>query len=149
MLYETETLQKVFNLMPKLEKAFFSNYFKENAIDKNLNKTHIRTIMMLLFEESAPMNFVSHKLGLEKGSFTPVAKKLIDIGFINKNKSEEDRRVSILSLTDEGKKYATQLRDGHHKFMLGEIEKLSLEDQVEFEAALDTILTLLDVIGSR
>ena len=135
--------------MPKLENAFFSNYFKQNAINENLNKTHIRTVMMLLFEGAAPMNFVSQKLGLEKGSFTPVAKKLIDIGFISKNKSEEDRRISILSLTEDGKKFATQLRDGHHKFMLGEIEKLSLEDQVQFENALDTILSLLDVIGSR
>ena len=149
MLYETETLRKVFDLMPKLENAFFSNYFKEHELDIDINKTHIRTIMMLLFEGDVPMSFVSQKLGLEKGSFTPVAKKLIDIGFIRKVKSEEDRRISLLSLTDDGHAFATRLRDGHHKFMLNEIEKLSIDDQVQFENALDTILSLLDVIGSK
>lgn len=148
MLYETETLRKVFNLMPMLENAFFSNYFRDQEIDLDLNKTHLRTIMMLLLEGAVPMSFVSQKLGLEKGSFTPVAQKLIDINFIMKVKSEEDRRVSLLSLTNEGQQFATQLRDGHHQFMIHEIGKLSDSDQVQFQEALDTLIILLKKINN-
>lgn len=143
MLCEDKTLKKVFDIMPKLEKTFFSNYFREVHQDLDLNKTHTRTIMMLHFEGDVPMSFVSQKLGLEKGSFTPVAKTLINMGYVKKVKSENDKRISLLSLTEQGKEYAKTLKKGHHAFMNDQINKLNEEEQASFEDALDTILNHL------
>lgn len=146
---ESEFLRKLFEVMPRIEDVFFSSFFKNRVDASKLNKTHTKTIMSLFFMGSVPMSEISQKLGLEKGSFTPVAKKLIELGLVEKTKSEEDRRISLLSLTDKGEAYADNLRINHHKHMHAQLDKLTPTDQEKFESALGTVLSMLDVIEEK
>jgi len=149
MLPEPSTLKKIFELMPNMNKTFFGAFFKEYPFEETMNKTHIKTLMTLLYCGPTPMSSISKKLNMEKGSFTPVAKKLQKMGLIEKIVSEEDRRVNLLSLTTEGSDYASDLRDKHHTFMTEQIEKLSTKEKNDFEKALDTIQHTLAQINER
>jgi len=146
---ESELLRKLFEIKPKMEDVFFVSFFKNRPNDLQLNKTHTRTIMALFYMGAVPMSEISQKLGLEKGSFTPVAKKLISIGLVQKTKSEEDGRISLLSLTDEGENFANNLRVDHHTHMQSQLDQLTGEEQKKFDEAIGTVLNMLDKIDTN
>lgn len=146
---ESSTLKSVFEIMPAIDHTLFSKYFKVSHTVEGLNKTHTKTIMILRFEGPMPMSHISQKLSLEKGSFTPVTNKLIQLGYIKKVRSEKDRRVSLLSLTDEGTDYANKLHDGHLVFMEEQINKLTKKEKIAFENSINTLLESLEKINNR
>lgn len=149
MYIKSSTLKSVFEIMPAIDHTLFSKYFKASHIVEGLNKTHTKTIMILRFEGPMPMSHISQKLSLEKGSFTSVTNKLIQLGYIKKVKSEKDRRVSLLSLTDEGIAYANKLHDGHLVFMEKQINKLTKKEKIAFESSINTLLESLEKINNR
>jgi len=143
------TLKLVFKLMPEIDHTFFAGYFKDFHVVDNLNKTHIKTLMAIKFEGPLPMSHISQKLSLEKGSFTPVAKKLIKLGYIKKVQSEEDRRISLLSLTDEGRIFTNRLHEGHLTYLENQFNKLTKEEHDIFESAIKTVFESVEKINER
>lgn len=133
-------VEGIFQLRFNMEHTFFKRFFNKKISDKSLCQTHIITMMILKFEGSMPMSGVSERLNLEKGSFTPVANRLISLGYIEKHRDEKDKRVYKLSLTDKGMTYATQFSKEHHEF----IESLFAEfSDIEVKAYFDAIETVV------
>lgn len=139
-------VQSIFEIMPSLDKAFFLGYFDNHPISTELNKTHIRTLLFLYRCGPQPMSYFSNRLHIEKGSFTTVAKKLIALEYIEKNPSEEDRRVHHLSLTKKGHEVAKELHDGHRIYLHKQYDLLDSKEKSDFEDALDTVLVSLKKI---
>lgn len=140
---------KIFEIMPALDHAFFITYFKDFQKENGLYKTHIRTIMILRSHGPLPMSHISQKLSLEKGSFTSVANKLIKLGYIKKQISEEDKRVSLLTLTEAGLESANNLREGHQRYMDEQIKKLTSKEKLAFENSIVILLESLEKINKR
>jgi len=63
-------------------------------------------VLNILFE-NGPMKQadLSHKLGYSKGGITHITTKLIQKGDAKRDYKEEDRRIILLAITDEGKGY--------------------------------------------
>jgi len=89
----------IYELSHTYRDAFIKEFEDNYEVPDNLNKTHLRTLMYINFEEKPKMSLISGKMGLEKGSFTPVAQKLMELGYITKNKTEE--KMSELSDTEQ------------------------------------------------
>ncbi len=149
MINEPVMLSKIMSIMPSLDKSFFKEFFKEHTMEYDLNKSHTRTIMMLFCDGPVPMSHISQRLGLEKGSFTTVANKLISLDMVTKEKSENDKRISLISLTDKGHKFASKLKDEHHEYVQSQLDLLSIKEQDELESAIETLLNSLEIINSR
>ena len=88
------------------------------------------------------MSDISNKLGLEKNSFTPVAKLLLEKGYIDRTKDENDRRAYILTLTDKGNKRAKGFMDRHIGFMEGQLSQLTDEEKELYFSAINLVVKL-------
>jgi DNA-binding MarR family transcriptional regulator len=141
-----ENLKSIFQLRSNLENVFFRHF--ENQVDfpKKLNHTHFKTMIILSFEGELPMSEVSHKLSLEKGSFTPVANTLIKLGFIIKRQSPDDRRIYTISLTPEGLKFAEKYKSDHMHFIRDRLKRLSDAEREAYLSSVRTLNALMDKI---
>ena len=115
-------LNAIFELSHIYRDVFVRDFITDYPAPEGLNRTHLRTMLYIFFSNNPKMSEISGKMGLEKGSFTPVAQKLLALGYITKTKTDKDRRKSILNLTEKGKNLTMEYYAAHEKYIL---EKLS------------------------
>jgi len=137
-----KTLKGIFELKSHLENVFFKNYENTLSLPVKLNHTHFKTLIILLFEGESPMSDISHRLSLEKGSFTTVANTLVKLGYIEKRQSLIDRRVYNITLTASGEAFAKVFKKNHLEFMASCLEQLTASEQNAYLDALTTLNTL-------
>ena len=68
-----------------------------------LTYTQYITMMVLWEAEHLSVKELGARLGLDSSTLTPVLKKLQAEGYITRERSTEDERVMVASLTDEGR----------------------------------------------
>lgn len=96
---------------------FARKFFKGcSYTHEELNKTQINVLMAVGKNKDNTMTQISQEVGLEKGSFTSVVDSLIEKGYLERIRSEKDRRKISLQLTEEGKMlaYKAHAQMGHH-----------------------------------
>ncbi|MDK2866854.1 MAG: hypothetical protein PWP51_1440 [Clostridiales bacterium] len=139
-----ENLKSIFHLRANLENVFFKDFDNQMDFPKHLNHTHFKTLIILSFEGELPMSEISHKLSLEKGSFTAVANTLMKLGLIEKRQRPDDRRIYTISLTDEGKAFAEQYKADHRHFIRNRLTKLSDAEREAYFSSVRTINALTE-----
>lgn len=81
-------------------------------IEKNLHEygmDHLipshGNILTVLYEsnEKLTMGQIAKKIGKDKSTVTPLIEKLLKLGYIEKVRSEEDKRITYIILTKKGK----------------------------------------------
>jgi len=110
---------------------------------EGLNRTHIRTLVFIDFNEGAAMTDISRRLQLEKGSFTPVAKKLLSMGYISAEKAAEDKRKVYLTLTEKGKALAAEVEDRFTLDLRKSLSVLSAKERRDFFNHISELYRLL------
>ena len=68
-----------------------------------LTYTQYVTMMVIWADESLSVKELGQKLHLDSSTLTPLLKKLEAEGYITRARSKADERVTIVSLTDEGR----------------------------------------------
>lgn len=102
------------DIMTIEEKAIRKGPFKEVTV----NDMHV--IEAIGIEKSKNMSTVAKALGVTMGTLTISVNSLVKKGFVERIRSEEDRRVVLISLTAEGKK-AFQYHQKFHEDMIRSI----------------------------
>lgn len=134
-----DTLRKITNTSVKIENIFFKDYWRSIDLPYNLNKTHFMCMFTIKHYGPSSMGFISNELCLEKGSFTIVAKKLINVGYVTKETDPSDKRSYILKLTDEGDKFISKVREQHTIYVDSKLERLTKPELKEFIKSLEKI----------
>ncbi len=127
-----ETLKTVFELRHTLEHVIFKDFNAIYDFKDGMNHTHMISLMTLLISGPLTMTSLSKKLNIEKGSFTPVANKLIKLGYIKKERNDNDKRVYQLSLTPKGNELAKEYGNSHIKYMNDLLSKLNDDKKEQF-----------------
>ena len=116
------------------------NVIEERAIctgdykDVTANDMHvIETIDM---EEARNMSSVARSLGVTTGTLTIAVNSLVKKGYVERARSEEDRRVVLVSLSEKGKRAYLHHRQFHEQMIEAIVEELSEEEQAVLEKAL-------------
>lgn len=80
---------------------------------KPLGLTYTQYIVMLVLWEKESVNVgqLGEELHLDAGTLTPLLKRLERAGYITRQRSKEDERVTIVALTKEGVKLKEKCRD--------------------------------------
>lgn len=80
---------------------FIENRLKENKLD-DLIPTH-GNILTALYEsdKKLTMKEISTKIGKDKSTVTSLVNKLIDLGYVEKEKCTKDKRVTYIGLTQK------------------------------------------------
>ena len=78
---------------------------KYGPLLKELGLTYTQYIVMMVLWENdgVSVRSLGEKLHLDSGTLTPLLKKLENIGYVTRKRSEEDERVVLVSLTDTGR----------------------------------------------
>lgn len=137
------TIKQIFDLRFDVEYLFFKKFLTIYPSPDGINPTHIQTLMVLRFMGPSPMSSISQHLILEKGSFTPVANKLIQLGFVAKERSTLDKRIYHLSLTNKGLALANDYADAHHNFIKSVLGQLSDEKRAELLKSVEVTNSIL------
>ncbi|MCK5736128.1 MAG: winged helix-turn-helix transcriptional regulator [Spirochaetaceae bacterium] len=122
----------------QLYKTLFSDFHPEIS-PPGLNRTHWRALMHIA--ESGPecMKGVGGHVGLEAGSFTPVADKLIKEGLVERIPDPSDRRRVLLRITGIGNtavKKIKRMMKNHYAHKLSVLDNQQLSHLAE---AMNTI----------
>ena len=82
---------------------FIENKLSENKLD-DLIPTH-GNILTALYEsdEKLTMKDIANKIGKDKSTVTSLINKLESLGYIKKEKSMEDKRITYINLTEKAR----------------------------------------------
>ncbi len=138
------TINQVFRMKGKYEQTFFKSFFNVFNSPDGLTHNHILSMIILDLDGPSRMSYISEKLSLEKGSFTPVACRLIELGYVEKVRDEKDKRVYILTLTEKGRNFSQKFRTEHYEFVEMMLQQLSEADQTIFIHAISEISRIID-----
>ncbi|MCD6545972.1 MAG: MarR family transcriptional regulator [Thermotogae bacterium] len=72
--------------------------------DFDITPSQFDILQKLFFMGEMRLTDLSDMLGITKGTASGIVKRLVDYGYVEKVKSQIDRRVYNLSITNEGKK---------------------------------------------
>ncbi len=129
-----EAFVKIFrNILTIEEKAIRSDQYQHVT----MNDMHV----MEAIGDGAPKNMTSiaKRLGVTTGTLTIAVNGLVKKGFVERVRSEEDRRVVLVSLTESGKKLFIQHMQ-YHKKLTGElVDQLNDEEKVILEKVLHNL----------
>lgn len=118
-----DVLVNLFNEILKLEEeAIITDEFK----DITNNDMHIIEAVGLSGENT--MSVVAKKLGITAGSLTTSVNSLVNKKYVTRQRSDEDRRVVFLKLTDKGKQAYEHHREYHSQMTEAVISRLDEEE---------------------
>jgi DNA-binding MarR family transcriptional regulator len=110
--------------------------FQPPSGELDLNKTHLKALMIIYIENNPCMTTVCRHLNMEKGSLTPVIDRMVRMKLVERRGSPEDRRKVNLHLTELG----TSLVQAHlhraHRHILQKLKHLPRVEMERFESAL-------------
>ncbi|MCR5486589.1 MAG: MarR family transcriptional regulator [Lachnospiraceae bacterium] len=95
-----------------------------------LTYTQYVVLMVLWEHESMNVGQLGSILHLDAGTLTPLLKRLEKAGYVTRQRSKEDERVTIISITQEGDALKEKCKDIPMK-LAGEGSPLSEEDAKE------------------
>ncbi len=131
-----DILVNLFNEILKLEEeAIITDEFK----DITNNDMHIIEAVGLSGENT--MSVVAKKLGITAGSLTTSVNSLVNKKYVTRQRSEEDRRVVFLKLTEKGKRAYEHHREYHRQMTEAVISRL---DENEVPVLIKTLTGLSD-----
>ncbi|WP_169507535.1 MarR family winged helix-turn-helix transcriptional regulator [Paenibacillus harenae] len=120
-------------LMRRLDEAFRQVRRHVNAEWNTYNvhglgMTHGR--MLTILAESGPQkaSALAEQLHITSGGVTGIADRLIELGFIQRTRGEQDRRVVMLGITDEGKKNVELIETVRTKIMFKLFDGMSIDE---------------------
>jgi DNA-binding MarR family transcriptional regulator len=144
-----QELKLVFHHIPFFSHVFFQDDSAVIREHEDMNKPHVHAVIYLKMNGPSAMSTVARFLNLEKGSFTPIANRLINWGYVTRELDHEDHRRFLLQLTDSGREFANRLRIERSEHFATQIDKLSSTQRKQFFAALAQIQQLLTKINGQ
>ena len=129
-----EVLVRLFRDITTIEeRAIKTGEYKELTV----NDMHV--IEAIDIHEAKNMTTVAKALSVTTGTLTISVNGLVKKGFVERTRSEEDRRVVLISLTDKGRKVFADHQRFHEDMVAAVTEELSDEEQVILEKALSQL----------
>ena len=101
MLKHKELLDTVITLTQV--NSYFAKVLNENISEFGLNLTDFSVLDLLFQKGEQTTQKIGEKILVTSGSITYILNKLEKMGLICRNKSETDKRITHIKLTDEGR----------------------------------------------
>ena len=100
-----------------------------NGILSDISITEIHTIEAIGMYSERTMSEVAQKLKITVSTLTTAINKLIKKGYVERKRTEEDRRVVLVKLTKQGKIAARLHQKFHGEMINNAIEGLSVKEE--------------------
>ena len=103
---------------------------------KDVTTNDIHVIEAIGIGEQKNMTTVAKALHVTTGTLTISINSLVKKGYVSRIRSEEDRRVVLISLTEKGRQAFLHHRNFHDRMIESVVEDLSEEEKQVLEKAL-------------
>lgn len=139
-----DILVKLFNeIMDIEEKAIITEEFK----DITNNDMHV--IEAVGIEGAKNMSTVAKALSVTVGTLTIAMNSLVKKGYVDRKRSEEDRRVVLVSLSRKGKRAYEHHKKFHEEMVQGVLNNLDEEQVRVLVKALDSLAVFFRSYGKK
>ena len=128
-------LVKLFNDILRIEEKSL----KESKELSDLSVTEIHTIEAIGEKKERTMSEVANDLSITVGTLTTAINKLIKKGYVERRRIEEDRRIVLIKLTEEGKRARYLHKKFHDDMISATIESLGEEEETVLIKSLDNL----------
>ncbi len=105
----------------------------------SLNHSEIRLMMSVRKNPLQAMQYYSDRLKVDKSVLTYITSQLIKKGYLVKVSSETDKRISLLNLTEESKKFLNEVRDNVRRKLNSLFENLGNEKKEKYKKIIQLI----------
>ncbi len=129
-----EALVIVFNLVLKAEEKFI------RSLGVNLSITEIHTLEAIADEAEKPMSEIASRLGITLGTLTTSINNLEKKGFVKRKRSEKDRRVVLVNLTDSAHIVMEEHTSFHNNMVHDIVTELNKQEEYALMKALDNLI---------
>jgi len=109
-----------------------SNKSVRKAWNFNISGPQLHLLHLLEMNGHVNMSDLSEHLGISQSAATALADRMIKGNYITRERSEEDRRVVNLKITDEGRQLLETFSASRDKALEKYISKLTPEERAEF-----------------
>lgn len=134
-----ELLSSTFNTVLRVEERAL-----QNKITDGLTITEMHTIAAIGLYERNPMNVVAARLDVTLATLTTAVAKLERKGFVERSRSEEDRRKVLVSLTKAGRAAYRSHRLFHRTMVESALEGLTEEEERVLARSLNKVKRFFD-----
>ncbi|AJY76879.1 MarR family winged helix-turn-helix transcriptional regulator [Paenibacillus beijingensis] len=128
-------MQQLFDLLLKTGLRPFAFITDTAEIEQNITRSDLSTLLILLFRGDMPMSGLAAEMGAPLSSMTSIAKRLERKGYIARATSPLDQRVKLVTLTQEGRKLASECQQ-IMQAMLSRVEEVLTAQELEQFTAL-------------
>jgi len=119
------------------------NTIEENAIKQskhqNMTTNDMHVIEAIGMGSPKNMTSVARSLMVTTGTLTISVNSLVKKGFVERTRSDEDRRVVLVSLTEKGKEAFRSHQQFHDDMVEAVTSQLSMEEQEILQKALSRL----------
>lgn len=129
----------VFEHILKTEKIFIAEY-----LDQTISMKEIHTIAAIGRSESLMMSELAGQLHVTMGTLTVMVSNLVKKGFVERYKSEKDRRIVKVGLTKEGRRVYDAHELFHENLVDALVEGFAEGEQVIVSKALKNLQVFIE-----
>lgn len=123
---QKSNLARTMTVMPRL--LHYLTFGFKPEFDIPIKKNELKTLFELSLHPDMPMKHYVEAVDLESGSFTYLTDKLEQKGLVKRVQSKKDKRVTVLSLTDNGREITEEMHDKFDIHLMELIKILDKED---------------------
>ncbi|UXU84028.1 MarR family transcriptional regulator [Mammaliicoccus sciuri] len=118
----------------------FSQFYEKELKSFGLTYSQYLVLLSLWEENPQTLHSIGHKLDLSSNTLTPLLKRLEQSGWVTRQKSDQDKRQLIVSLTQKGKEQKQPIYDAISKCVS---EEMDLELYKQTKDIMDQLETTL------
>lgn len=104
----------------------------QRMTDLGLSFSHLRAMHILVADHALSMKEIADALGFTPPSVTALTRRLVQTGMVRRETDTNDSRVSLLSLTDDGRSLLRDMYQQRIRGMEHLLQGLSAEEQELF-----------------
>lgn len=118
----------------------FAQFYEKELKSFGLTYSQYLVLLSLWEENPQTLHSIGHKLDLSSNTLTPLLKRLEQSGWVTRQKSNQDKRQLIVSLTQKGKDQKQSIYDAISKCVS---EDMNLELYKQTKDIMDQLETTL------
>ncbi|GMA52297.1 MarR family transcriptional regulator [Alicyclobacillus contaminans] len=143
--YEQQ-LQDLEDVLTRFQRTIRSFFMEQSP---GLTASQIFTLRYLCTCRYAKASDIARVSGLSAGAVTQVCDELVKMGYVERIRSSDDRRVVHVRVTDEGRARFAAIRTLRARSVRGILEQLGAEDTREFLRIVARIVEIVEDESNR
>lgn len=120
-----------------------------DAVKPGLTTSQLMILLVLMDMKDAalPIGNLTQELAISFPSVTGIIDRLYKENLVERTHSEQDRRLVLVKLTDEGKEIADKLMKSFEELLFTVFEKLPETEQKSIMKSIESVFTFSDILS--